>query len=63
MSCSRTQRSDVGKAQTCDPRSRVKHSTTEPLGSLNSSFKITSVQSLEESLWPQEYRDHTFFMH
>ena len=31
MSSSKTQRSDTGEARTCDPLSRVKHSTTEPL--------------------------------
>ena len=31
MSSSRTQHSDAGEAQPAAPRSRVKHSTTEPL--------------------------------
>ena len=34
MSWSRTQHSDAGKAQLAATRSRVKHSTTEPLCSL-----------------------------
>ena len=34
MSCSRTQRSDAGEAQTPTPQSRVKHCTTDPLCSL-----------------------------
>ena len=41
MSCSRTQRSDAGEALPVAPQSRVMHSTTEPLCSLNLFFILT----------------------
>ena len=39
MSCSRTHRSDAGEAQPAASRSRVKHSTTEPLPPLTRIYK------------------------
>ena len=40
MSCSRTQHSGSGEARTHNPRSIVKHSTTEPLSSSNLHDKL-----------------------
>ena len=44
MSCSRTQHSDAGEARTTAPRSRVKHSTTEPLCSLQNLIYMTNIK-------------------
>ena len=58
MSCSRTQRSNVAEARTRDLRSRVKHSTTEPLCSLNFFLKnaFRNTTKVSNSLDPDQAR-------